>query len=265
MAISSMYPAMPGSPKTEISVAIGANATSITVADGSCLPDAPNLAVLGSDDSAEVVLYRTKSGNTISNITRGMGNTTAKPWAVGTEVARNYTSFDHDRFIENINELESSKLSSVSWGAIGGRIADQSDLVTTLSEKADLDSPSLTGTPTAPTASNSTNSTQIATTAWVQNFLKSRYYKSYTLRGVGIGISQSGSTVISVIFTIFNPMAATPTVTLSSVAVSGVGTVSGSSVDTTRTNVNQVAFLIPYSAATVRETYNCEVTFALSE
>lgn len=37
-----------------------------------------------------------------------------------------------------------------------------------ISSKADLNSPSLTGTPTAPTASYGTNTTQIATTAFVQ-------------------------------------------------------------------------------------------------
>ena len=33
----------------------------------------------------------------------------------------------------------------------------------------DMDSPSLTGTPTAPTAASGTNTTQLATTAFVQN------------------------------------------------------------------------------------------------
>lgn len=37
-----------------------------------------------------------------------------------------------------------------------------------ISSKADLNSPSLTGTPTAPTASSTTNTTQLATTAFVQ-------------------------------------------------------------------------------------------------
>lgn len=40
-----------------------------------------------------------------------------------------------------------------------------------ISSKADLNSPALTGTPTAPTAATSTNTTQIATTAFVQTAL----------------------------------------------------------------------------------------------
>ena len=39
---------------------------------------------------------------------------------------------------------------------------------TAVNSKANIDSPALTGTPTAPTAATSTNTTQIATTAFVQ-------------------------------------------------------------------------------------------------
>ena len=47
-------------------------------------------------------------------------------------------------------------------------ISDVTSLQTTLDAKAPLASPTLTGTPTAPTASAGTNTTQIATTAFVQ-------------------------------------------------------------------------------------------------
>ena len=43
-----------------------------------------------------------------------------------------------------------------------------SNLVSQLAAKAPLSSPALAGTPTAPTAATSTNSTQLATTAFVQ-------------------------------------------------------------------------------------------------
>jgi len=39
---------------------------------------------------------------------------------------------------------------------------------TAIASKANLDSPAITGTPTAPTAASGTNTTQIATTAFVQ-------------------------------------------------------------------------------------------------
>ena len=40
---------------------------------------------------------------------------------------------------------------------------------TAIATKANIDSPTLTGTPTAPTAALGTNTTQVATTAYVQN------------------------------------------------------------------------------------------------
>ena len=43
------------------------------------------------------------------------------------------------------------------------------------SSKADLNSPALTGTPTTPTASSGTNTTQLATTAFVQTALASAF------------------------------------------------------------------------------------------
>jgi hypothetical protein len=44
-----------------------------------------------------------------------------------------------------------------------------------ISSKADINSPALTGTPTAPTASAATNTTQIATTAFVQTALSAAF------------------------------------------------------------------------------------------
>ncbi len=54
-----------------------------------------------------------------------------------------------------------------------------SNIQTQLNSKAPLNSPSLTGTPKAPTASTSTNTTQIATTAFVQS-VKSSHDSSNT-------------------------------------------------------------------------------------
>ncbi len=55
-----------------------------------------------------------------------------------------------------------------TWGSITGTLSAQSDLQSALDLKANLASPSLTGTPTAPTPSSVDNSTKIATTAYVQ-------------------------------------------------------------------------------------------------
>lgn len=161
MAISTMYTAMPGSPKTELSADITADATSMTVADGNALPAAPNIAVIGDESNAEVVIYNAKSGNTLSGLIRGSGGTTASAWTTGTSVARNYTSFDHNRFKENIEDLATNKADAAD-------VYTQTEIDTALALKAPLASPALTGTPTAPTAISGTSTTQIATTAYVR-------------------------------------------------------------------------------------------------
>lgn len=164
-----MYPAMPGSPKTALTSEITASATSMIVDDVSVLPAAPNICVIGDNTNAEIVSYTGIGDNTVSGLVRGLGGTTASVWPAGATVARNFTSFDHDRFIENIEELEENKLEGVSWGDITGTITNQSDLNTALAEKAPLASPALTGNPTAPTQPLSTNNTRIANTAFVQS------------------------------------------------------------------------------------------------
>ena len=57
---------------------------------------------------------------------------------------------------------------AVNWGVITGTLSNQTDLQSALDAKAPNASPGLTGTPTAPTATGGTNTTQIATTAFVQ-------------------------------------------------------------------------------------------------
>ena len=48
-------------------------------------------------------------------------------------------------------------------------------IASAISSKADLNSPALTGTPTAPTAGSGTNTTQVATTAFVQTALSAAF------------------------------------------------------------------------------------------
>lgn len=117
MAISTMYPAMAGSPKTVLAAQISSSATQMTVADASALPSAPNIAVLGSAaDHIEIVSYAGKTGNTLTGLVRGLGDTIASVWDVDTIVARNFTSFDHDRFKLNIETLESEKANAADLG-----------------------------------------------------------------------------------------------------------------------------------------------------
>lgn len=60
------------------------------------------------------------------------------------------------------------------WGTITGTLATQADLNSALALKAPLASPALTGNPTAPTQSALNDSTNLATTAFVQQERKTR-------------------------------------------------------------------------------------------
>lgn len=187
MAISTMYPAMPGSPKTTLTADITADATSLTVADGNVLPTAPNILVIGDDENAEVIGYNSKSGNILSGLVRALGGTIASAWTAGTEVARNFTSFDHDRFKENIEDLATNKADSAD-------VYTQSEIDTALALKAPLASPALTGTPTAPTASSGTSTTQIATTAYVRGEVSKEILYFYQ-RSVSVATSATIMTI----------------------------------------------------------------------
>lgn len=109
MAISTMYPAMPGSPVTSLTNGIAADATSMELDDATVLPTAPNICVIGADSSAEIVSYTAITGNVVSGLVRGLGGTTASAWQSNTAVARNITSLDHDTFMGNITDLDTRK------------------------------------------------------------------------------------------------------------------------------------------------------------
>src|SRR5690349_19747509 len=101
MAQLPMYAAMVNSPSTEIAADISETATEIKVLDASKLPAAPNLVTVGSDETAETILYTGKTGNTLTGCTRGFEGT-AKGWAAGTQAARNHTAYDYEAGRANI-------------------------------------------------------------------------------------------------------------------------------------------------------------------
>lgn len=105
MALQPSYPASVNSRQTELADAIDDTQTSFTVLDGSVLPPAPNLLTLGTDESAETVLYTGLSENEVTGVTRGF-ESAAKSWAAGTKLARYFTAYDHNTFRENITDLD---------------------------------------------------------------------------------------------------------------------------------------------------------------
>ena len=103
MDLIEMYPAAVNSKVTVTLGVLNADSTIIEVLDGSVLPDAPNLLVLGSDQTAETVKLTAKEGNTLT-VERGIqGNAIA--WPAGTQVARNFTAKDWNDMIANIANI----------------------------------------------------------------------------------------------------------------------------------------------------------------
>lgn len=100
--MQTMYPGQPNSPRTTLAQAIDATQTTIEVTDGTKLPDAPNIAVIGTDENAETILYESKEGNILSNVTRAFQGT-ARSWPAGSPIARNFTAYDYDALRQNLS------------------------------------------------------------------------------------------------------------------------------------------------------------------
>ena len=99
--LKSMYPASVNSLRTELVSGISATQTTITLVDASVVPDAPNLLTIGGGENAETVRYGGKTGNQLTDVTRGFQGMAAS-WSAGTDVARYFTAYDADAVRENI-------------------------------------------------------------------------------------------------------------------------------------------------------------------
>jgi hypothetical protein len=98
-----MYKAVVNSIRTELATDIDATQTTIPVLNASALQDA-KLAVIGNGEIAETIRYASIENNELIGCERGFQGA-AKPWGLGTKIARNFTAYDHDTTIDNINEL----------------------------------------------------------------------------------------------------------------------------------------------------------------
>ena len=74
----------------------------------------------------------------------------------------------NDQTIAGVKTFSSNPISSAAQGTGGSHLTRKDYVDGALALKAPLASPALTGTPTAPTAAEGTNTTQLATTAFVQ-------------------------------------------------------------------------------------------------
>lgn len=85
--------------------------------------------------------------------------------------------------------LQINSQREVSFASITGQPTDNTNLANALNLKANLASPTFTGTPKAPTATAGTNNTQIATTAFVNNAIANA---SLTLAVNNTALTQTG-------------------------------------------------------------------------
>lgn len=99
-----LYSAINNSPVTTLAQTIAADATQIELVKIAALPAAPNIVTIGTDESAELVLYTAVSGNRLTGCTRGFNGTTPRAWTAGTKAYRAYTAYDHDTFKKCIEE-----------------------------------------------------------------------------------------------------------------------------------------------------------------
>ncbi len=97
--MADLYKGIAGSPITYLTADISANQTTISIADDSALPDAPNICTIGYGENLETIKYETKSNGVLQNVTRGIEGT-PRAWSAGTEVARFFTAHDHNAIID---------------------------------------------------------------------------------------------------------------------------------------------------------------------
>ena len=160
-----------------LSLAGTANQVSVSASNGNItvsLPSSINVNTTGSaatlttsrtiELSGDVSGSATFNGSANASITSTLANTAVTPATYGSASAVGTVTVD-----------SKGRITGASNTAIAIAQSAVTNLTTDLAAKANLASPALTGTPTAPTAAVDTNTTQIATTAYVigQGYLKS--------------------------------------------------------------------------------------------
>ncbi len=127
MAQTTMYKGINNSPVTTLTAQAAATDTEINVASTAGFPAAPNIATLGVDDNAELVLYTGIGTGKLTGCTRGFNGTTARSWAVNTKAYRGFTAYDHDTFVDNISDLNTAKAAKAATPTNGNLAALDAD------------------------------------------------------------------------------------------------------------------------------------------
>lgn len=111
--LATMYPPQALSPATTTSGAVTTSSTTVSVLNGSVLPDAPNLLTFGGEtENPETVLMTAKNGNTLT-IQRGVQGS-ARAWPAGSTIARLFTAKDLLDLQSNITALLNGKAEASS-------------------------------------------------------------------------------------------------------------------------------------------------------
>lgn len=126
------------------------------------------------------ILIGNGSGYSLSSLTAGSGiNIVNDSGSITIEASTTFTLPDQTG---NSGKFLFTDGSVESWSFVPQ--SSVTDLVSDLALKAPLDSPSFSGTPTAPTASSSTSTTQIATTEFVSEKIDEEFHsRSFMLMG----------------------------------------------------------------------------------
>ena len=166
---------------TTITVGINSAETTCTLASTTGFPSSagvPFYVVIDPGTSSEEKCSATISGSTLT-ITRAQDDTTAVAHSAGATIYPVFTANDADEANELVAKLTTkgdllvtsgSALNRLAVGSNGAVLAADSSATNGVAWSAGyatLASPALTGTPTAPTAAVSTNTTQVATTEYV--------------------------------------------------------------------------------------------------
>ncbi len=114
MAQKTMYGGINNSPIATLTSNITASVTTIAVSDAAAFPAPPNIATIGTDENAELVLYTGKSGLNLTGCTRGFNGTTARAWSKGTSIYRAFTAYDYNTMMENIKDLSAGKQAKIT-------------------------------------------------------------------------------------------------------------------------------------------------------
>lgn len=113
-----MYKGVANSPDTFLSEPLASGGAIIYVADYSVFGNLPTLAVIGSGANAETILIKSKRSDQGLDVKRAIEGV-ARDWPKATTIARNFTNYDYNQLVENINKLNVSKIDAPTGGTVG--------------------------------------------------------------------------------------------------------------------------------------------------